>query len=207
MEVASAIDLCGSWRSGRPAMASKDSSKLTSQGYHAYRKAWHYIDLMYPVHADFFVARFKGNSAVTNWLVCANCPSQEHTISRTKANGDATGAKPPQGIEATMALTNPNDLKVRYASWIFRFQSGKKIVKCKQMEIVSEVAFEMLDVNKEGVLGKKQAPVATFCQSEIEHSHPDLAQARDFLRCAGWCLPDDELDAMLTGRVSSSNLE
>lgn len=22
-------------------------------------------------------------------------------------------------------------------------------------------------------------------------------QARDFLRCAGWCLPDDDLDAML----------
>ncbi|CAK9016089.1 unnamed protein product [Durusdinium trenchii] len=41
----------------------------------------------------------------------------------------------------------------------------------------SKVAFEMLDVNKEGVLGKKQA--------------------RDFLRCAGWCLPDDDLDAML----------
>eukprot|EP00913_Durusdinium_trenchii_P000662 g615.t1 len=67
-----------------------------------------------------------------------------------KAEGELKGAKPPQGIEAKMALTSPNDLKV---------------------------AFEMLDVNKEGVLGKKQA--------------------RDFLRCAGWCLPDDDLDAML----------
>eukprot|EP00434_Breviolum_minutum_P018039 symbB.v1.2.015906.t1/scaffold1171.1/size134081/1 len=92
-------------------MASKDGSKLTSQGYHAYRKA----------------------------------------------AGELTGARPPEGIEASMALTNPNDLKV---------------------------AFEMLDVNKEGVLGKKQA--------------------RDFLRCAGWCLPDDELDSMLVGQVSSS---
>mmetsp|Transcript_67703 Transcript_67703/g.148563 ORF Transcript_67703/g.148563 Transcript_67703/m.148563 type:complete len:216 (+) Transcript_67703:2-649(+) len=100
------LDVRGGWS----AMASKDGSKVTTQGYHAYRKA----------------------------------------------AGELTGAKPPQGIEATMALTSPNDLKV---------------------------AFEMLDVNKEGVLGKKQA--------------------RDFLRCAGWCVPDDELDAMLVGRASS----
>lgn len=42
----------------------------------------------------------------------------------------------------------------------------------------------MLDVNKEGVLGKKQS--------------------RDFLRCAGWCLPDDELDSMLSAPGSKN---
>ncbi|CAJ1332652.1 unnamed protein product [Effrenium voratum] len=92
-------------------MATNDASKLTSQGYHAYRKA----------------------------------------------NDQVKGAKAPQGIDATMALTSQSDLKV---------------------------AFEMLDVNKEGTLGKKQA--------------------RDFLRCAGWCLPDDDLDAMLVGQLTSS---
>ena len=30
-----------------------------------------------------------------------------------KAEGELKGAKPPQGIEAKMALTSPNDLKVR----------------------------------------------------------------------------------------------
>lgn len=32
--------LCGSQRGGWSAMASKDGSKVTTQGYHAYRKAW-----------------------------------------------------------------------------------------------------------------------------------------------------------------------
>ncbi|CAJ1441497.1 unnamed protein product [Effrenium voratum] len=89
-------------------MATNDASKLTSQGYHAYRKA----------------------------------------------NDQVKGAKAPQGIDATMALTSQSDLKV---------------------------AFEMLDVNKEGTLGKKQA--------------------RDFLRCAGWCLPDDDLAKISRERV------
>ena len=67
------------------------------------------------------------------------------------------GAKPPQGIDGTMCLTGPSDLKV---------------------------AFEMLDAKKEGVLGKKQA--------------------RDFLRCAGWCIPDEELDVMLMNQLKTS---
>ena len=72
----------------------------------------------------------------------------------------------------------------------------------------------MLDVNKEGVLGKKQAP-----NMEVYHLQKTnraklridvlgiCMQARDFLRCSGWCLPDDELDTMLVGQVSSSPLE
>jgi len=40
------------------------------------------------------------------------------------------------------------------------------------------VAFDMLDERSEGAL--------------------DRSQARNWLRCAGWCLPDEELDEMLT---------
>ena len=29
-------------------------------------------------------------------------------------------------------------------------------------------------------------------------------EARDFLRCAGWCLPDDELDTMLVNQLKTS---
>ncbi|CAE7618526.1 unnamed protein product [Symbiodinium natans] len=74
-----------------------------------------------------------------------------------KAPDQMKGAKPPQGVEGAMQLTSPSDLKV---------------------------AFEMLDENKEGLLGKKQA--------------------REFLRCAGWCLSDDELDAMLLNQLKAS---
>mmetsp|Transcript_12109 Transcript_12109/g.37571 ORF Transcript_12109/g.37571 Transcript_12109/m.37571 type:complete len:293 (+) Transcript_12109:119-997(+) len=45
-----------------------------------------------------------------------------------------------------------------------------------------KVAFEMLDERREGAL--------------------DRAQARNWLRCAGWCLPDEDLDEML-GCVSA----
>jgi len=42
-----------------------------------------------------------------------------------------------------------------------------------------KVAFEMLDERREGVL--------------------DRTQARNWLRCAGWCLPDEDLDQILAG--------
>lgn len=51
------------------------------------------------------------------------------------------------------------------------------------MELTGEaelkIAFEMLDERREGAL--------------------DRAQARCWLRCAGWCVPDEELDEMLSG--------
>eukprot|EP00930_Biecheleria_cincta_P078261 TRINITY_DN65685_c0_g1_i1.p1 TRINITY_DN65685_c0_g1~~TRINITY_DN65685_c0_g1_i1.p1 ORF type:complete len:221 (+),score=55.71 TRINITY_DN65685_c0_g1_i1:32-664(+) len=49
-----------------------------------------------------------------------------------------------------------------------------------------KVAFEMLDEKREGVLNR--------------------TQARNWLRCAGWCLPDEELDAMLLGSPSPKKL-
>ena len=73
-------------------------------------------------------------------------------------------------------------------------------------QVMSKVAFEMLDVNKEGVLGKKQAHVAPRMFLTTKWNTSTFFQARDFLRCAGWCVPDDELDAMLVGRASSGNL-
>ena len=36
----------------------------------------------------------------------------KHICHPLEAAGELTGAKPPEGIEASMALTNPNDLKV-----------------------------------------------------------------------------------------------
>uniref|UniRef100_A0A7S0BAV2 EF-hand domain-containing protein n=1 Tax=Pyrodinium bahamense TaxID=73915 RepID=A0A7S0BAV2_9DINO len=42
-----------------------------------------------------------------------------------------------------------------------------------------KIAFEMLDERREGAL--------------------DRGQARSWLRCAGWCVPDEELDEMLAG--------
>mmetsp|Transcript_33694 Transcript_33694/g.60980 ORF Transcript_33694/g.60980 Transcript_33694/m.60980 type:complete len:208 (-) Transcript_33694:189-812(-) len=47
-----------------------------------------------------------------------------------------------------------------------------------------KVAFEMLDDRKDGVL--------------------DRTQARNWLRCAGWCLPDEDLDQILSGTAPGS---
>ena len=83
-----------------------------------------------------------------------------------QAAGELTGARPPEGIEASMALTNPNDLKVpetRTNHRVFLSKNDPEVPGKIRCPLCLEVAFEMLDVNKEGVLGKKQAPTTWKC--------------------------------------------
>merc|ERR1719203_525026 len=50
-----------------------------------------------------------------------------------------------------------------------------------------KVAFEMLDMKREGML--------------------DRVQSRNWLRCAGWCLNDEELDMMLNSAAGVRGVE